>query len=88
MKLVIGGYAQGKLAYVLSKYHLKEDMVWDGTLPDSTKLQEKTIIINHLHNWIKNRILEGGCPEEELMQFLEYQEDCIIISDEIGNCAN
>ena len=39
MKLVIGGYAQGKLAYVLSKYHLKEDMVWDGTLPDSTKLQ-------------------------------------------------
>ena len=27
MKLVIGGYAQGKLAYVLSKYHLKEDMV-------------------------------------------------------------
>ena len=85
MKLVIGGYAQGKLAYVLSKYHLKEDMVWDGTLPDSTKLQEKTIIINHLHNWIKNRILEGGCPEEELMQFLEYQEDCLIISDGIGN---
>ena len=36
MKLVIGGYAQGKLSYVLEKYGLQKDEVWDGILPDHT----------------------------------------------------
>lgn len=33
MKLVIGGYAQGKLQYVLHKYQLTENAVWNGVLP-------------------------------------------------------
>ena len=85
MKLVIGGCAQGKLDYVLMKYHLQEDMVWDGMLPDDEKMSQNPVIINHFHKWVKQRILDEGCPEEEVLSFLDRYEDCIIISDEIGN---
>lgn len=84
MKLVIGGYAQGKLDYVLLKYNLNKNIVWDSVLPDCTLVQE-TIVINHLHLWIKNCMLEGRCPEEEILLFLDSCQDCIIISDEVGN---
>lgn len=89
MKLIIGGYAQGKLEYVCSKYHLKEKAVWDCDIPRDVKNADSTIVINHFHNWVRKRMTEGGCPEEEMKVFLK---DCqnqgknwIIISDEIGN---
>ncbi|MCM1427456.1 MAG: bifunctional adenosylcobinamide kinase/adenosylcobinamide-phosphate guanylyltransferase [Eubacterium sp.] len=85
MKLIIGGYAQGKLHYVLQKYQLAEDVVWDGRLPESSTPSEQTIVINHFHKWIKECILAGGCPAEEAAAFLDSHADCIIISDEIGN---
>ncbi len=85
MKLIIGGYAQGKLDYVLAKYHLQGNMVWDGVLPDNAALQDKPVIVNHFHQWVKQRILDGGCPEEEMISFLDDHENCIIICDEIGN---
>lgn len=30
-------------------------------------------------------MLEGRCPEEEILLFLDSCQDCIIISDEVGN---
>lgn len=85
MKLVIGGYAQGKLNYVLSKYHLREEMVWDGELPKETDLHDEPAIIDHFHLWVKKRMQEGGCPEEEIWAFLDCFSDCMIICDEVGN---
>lgn len=85
MRLVIGGYAQGKLDYVLEKYHLRADMVWDSSLPADEEEQAGTVVVDHLHSWVKKRILNGGCPEEEIQSFAERCNDCIVISDEIGN---
>lgn len=85
MKLIIGGYAQGKLNYALARYDLDADMVWDGELPEKTADPGKTAVIHHLHQWVKNRLLQGGCPEEEILSFVERYPDCVIISDEIGN---
>lgn len=85
MKLVIGGFAQGKLDYVLSKYQLPETSVWDGVWPDKECPSDETVVINHFHRWVKSRILDGGSPEEEAASFLKVHENCIIISDEIGN---
>lgn len=85
MKLVIGGYAQGKLFYVLEKYGLQEAAVLDGVLPDDRVSGQKTMVINHLNHWVKGRILDGGYPEKEIETFLNHFEDCILISDEIGN---
>ena len=85
MRLVIGGNAQGKLDYVLSNYNTGEDMVRDGVLPDNVKCENGTVVINHFHHWVKKRIADGACPEDEIMSFLDDCGDCIIISDEIGN---
>ncbi len=91
MRLVIGGYAQGKLDYVLEKYNLQKSAVWDAVLPDQDAglddlvLQNKTVVINHFHLWMKERILAGGHPEEETMVFLDVCRECIIICDEVGN---
>ena len=85
MKLIIGGTVQGKLEYVLLKYDVQKNMVWDGVLPNDRKLNKNIVIINHFHQWVKSRMVSGGCPEDEIMSFLDCNEDCIIICDEIGN---
>lgn len=85
MKLVIGGTAQGKLEYILLKYDVQKNMVWDGVLPNDRKLNKNIVVINHFHQWVKSRMVSGGCPEDEIMSFLDCSEDCIIICDEIGN---
>ncbi len=81
--MIIGGYAQGKLNYVLQKYKSKTK-ICVGTIP-TDELLEGTVIIHQFHNWVKDRIAKGGCPEKEIEVFLEKCPDCIIISDEIGN---
>lgn len=85
MKLIIGGTAQGKLEYVLLKYDVQKNRVWDGVLPNDRELSGNIVIINHFHQWIKKCMVSGGCPEDEIMSFLDCNEDCIIICDEIGN---
>lgn len=92
MKLVIGGYAQGKLEYVLGELERKMEgdaagayMVWDGVLPEKEETEGKRIVLNHFHSWVRERIRQGGSPEEEALAFVEEHPDCIIICDEIGN---
>lgn len=85
MKLVIGGYAQGKLKHVLKTYHVETYTMCDGMIPKKTESMDGTVILNHFHNWVRECISHGGCPEEEILTFLESHGDCIIISDEIGN---
>lgn len=85
MKLVLGGCAQGKLTYVLSRHHLPEEAVYDSILPDIRMPQKTTVIINHFHNWVRKRMQSNACPEEEILSFLAHWKDCIIITDEIGN---
>lgn len=85
MKLVIGGTAQGKLEYVLLKYDVQKNRVWDGVLPTDRNSDGNIVVINHFHQWVKGCMAGGGCPESEMMSFLDCHEDCIIICDEIGN---
>ena len=46
--------------------------------------EKQTAVFNHFHLWVRERLRQGGNPEEELNAFLEREPDCIIISDEIG----
>lgn len=85
IRLFIGGHAQGKLQYVLQKYRLPEEMVWDGNKMQQEMPGGDAIIINHFHDWAKRRMAEGGNPEEEMLFFPAHYRNCIIICDEIGN---
>ena len=87
MKLIIGGYAQGKLNYAVTKYNVAKDHVFESVLPSSEEAEklEGTVIVSSLHKWIKKRIKEGGRPEEEISAFVKKNANVIIICDEIGN---
>lgn len=85
IRIIIGGYAQGKLDYALQKHCLPKHAVWDGRLPDILLPEGNAIIINHFHDWVKKQIAQGRCPERETLGFLEHYKECTIICDEVGN---
>lgn len=90
MRLIIGGYSQGKLRYVLQRWGAEACRVWDGELPREEQVQEAAAggripVVNHLHSLVKKRLEQGGCPEEEIAAFAQQHPDCVFISDEIGN---
>ena len=90
MKLIIGGYAQGKLAFVCKENTENVYEIMEGTLPSKEWLTEcreqgKTPVIYRFHEYVKKSLSEGKHPEENLQNVMEYMKDCIIISDEIGN---
>lgn len=90
MKLIIGGYSQGKLNYIRQERNMASDIILDGRLPDKKqrreiKAQGKTVIINHFHDWVRKQIAQGECPEEEIQILMEENLELVIICDEIGN---
>lgn len=82
MKLVIGGYAQGKLRYILRREAIPEKLVFDGRLPDT---EGECVVVNHLHELIREQLREGKDPEEAIDAFTAKNPSCILICDEIGN---
>lgn len=85
MKLVIGGYAQGKLNYVLENYGGVTGNIFDGEIPKQQEENQGTVIIHHFHHWVRKKLANGECPEKEILEFVEQYPDCVIISDEVGN---
>lgn len=83
MKLVIGGYAQGKLNYICKREQLTDYELADATLPETGS--EKTVIFYRFHLWVKEQLKEGKDPEPKLLAYMKQQKDLIVISDEIGN---
>lgn len=45
---------------------------------------ENAVMINHYHLRVKEQLKEGKEPLMEAQKLLEENEECIIISDEIG----
>jgi len=100
MKLIIGGFAQGKLSWILEHgspetYRVLEgEKLRDMDIPDEadgtdqanrTDRIGETVVLNHFHLWVRNRLETGKDPEREIKDFLERFPDCVIICDEIGN---
>ncbi len=91
MELYVGGYAQGKLEYVLNTHKGQDLYLADGRElsavwpPDIDIPRGKRLVIYGFHLWVK-RLLEEGNYFENLAQELEQgYPECIIISDEVGN---
>ena len=88
MKLIIGGYAQGKSKYGEARFpgHILYDEANFSLL--YREAPGTGIRINHLHRIIREK-LEAGQTEEEILQEMEEiarnHPDCVFISDEIGS---
>lgn len=85
MELYIGGYAQGKLSYVMKQTGIPLDKVLDGASCIENFNHEDVSILNHFHLFVKSQLKEGRNPEEEVREILLKFPRLIIISDEVGN---
>lgn len=84
MELYLGGFAQGKLAYVLEKHNTSPQDIKDGE-KDDFEAAAGAAVYDHYHLWVKRKIAEGKNPEALTKQLLDQQPDAIIICDEVGN---
>lgn len=84
MELYIGGYAQGKLAYLQEKYKIPEAEIQHGEA-DDFELTRRVRVYNHFHLWVKRKLKEGKSPEMLTKSLVLDNPDCKIICDEIGN---
>lgn len=84
MELYIGGYAQGKRAYVQKKYGIPDAGVTDGGQADFEKIG-KVMVYDHFHLWVKRKLKEDADVEHLTFELVERNPDCIILCDEIGN---
>jgi len=83
MELYIGGYAQGKTAYVKEMYPAAEVIeMFDASC------RAEIIIWNRFHLAVRKYLAEGK-GKEEILDLVWQARDCckqlIIVSDEIGN---
>ena len=70
MRLVIGGYAQGKFSYVMERYGTQDAVVLDE-ITDVTHASQNMIVVNHFHKWMKCCLEKGRNPELMIDEFLE-----------------
>jgi adenosylcobinamide kinase/adenosylcobinamide-phosphate guanylyltransferase len=95
IKLVIGGKAQGKLAFaetLLPGAEIIDGGAWrqacHGTNLKKSSGQGQQVIVNHLHLLIRAELMDECTQEEilaELLQFADGCGTCMFICDEIGN---
>ena len=90
MKVIIGGYAQGKLAYVTGRLPEGSFLVCDGRLPkeeekEALKEGKKLLILNSFHKLVKENLKEGKNLALLVETLCREYPECYVISDEIGN---
>ncbi|MBR1771898.1 MAG: bifunctional adenosylcobinamide kinase/adenosylcobinamide-phosphate guanylyltransferase [Lachnospiraceae bacterium] len=100
-ELYVGGYAQGKLAYVrrvkqAENIEIREidcaawqaaENCGEAVQADgiSPKMQEAVGVFYHFHQWVRKLVLDGADAEGAFTRFMELYPNWIIISDEVGN---
>ena len=97
MKLIVGGSYQGKTEYLLSQLALSPEQIVSGeklaaehSVEDTGNNRIKSVnwtAVNHLHLYIRERLLQGAEREtilEEVLSWLELSTELILVCDEVG----
>ena len=97
MKLIVGGSYKGKTEYLLSQLALSPEQIVAGEkLAAEHSVEDagnngiksaKWMAINHLHLYIRERLLQGADREtilEEILSWLEQSPELILVCDEVG----
>ncbi|MCC8141560.1 MAG: bifunctional adenosylcobinamide kinase/adenosylcobinamide-phosphate guanylyltransferase [Lachnospiraceae bacterium] len=84
MEVYIGGYAQGKLAYV-KQVHQEEDFCVVEDCHDLPREQTDRLVLYGMHRMIRELLEEGQDPQAFFEEVFDQYPDCIVICDEVGN---
>ena len=83
MRLIIGGFAQGKLEWLRKQQFVPQEKIADGencTLQEAVSAQ----VLNHLHLFIRGLLKEQKDARQIIAGLIDQNPDLIIICDEIG----
>ncbi len=83
MRLIIGGYAQGKQMYAMRKYGLHEEDTWDALyMPPESWNGEKLIL--HCEQLVAWWLKRERDPVAEIRNILPKWKDTVVITQEVG----
>ena len=91
MRLVIGGASQGKRAYVMGTYGIREDEILDGAFVEPVacakmeKCDEGFKCITNFHILVKRLLADGKDAIEIAGKLVDNNPGLIVIMDEVGN---
>lgn len=90
MRLIIGGAYQGKRAYAMEAYGIREEEMLDGAetepeLPELVGTGFRFKCIYNFHMFIKRLLEDGGEPLAITEKLIVGNPELIVIMDEVGN---
>ena len=77
MRLITGGFSQGKVRYAQKKYDISDSEIVDAAVASRQKMEEAELVYN-LQEFIREN--HNGC----VCELPAFREDAVIICDEVG----
>ena len=83
MKLILGGYANGRTAYAMQNYQLTESDCFDAAAEPLARWKGQRLIL-HAEQLVNPWLEQGKEPCTEILPWLERWQNAVLITQEVG----
>ena len=83
MKLILGGYANGRTAYAMQNYQLTESDCFDAAAEPLARWNGQRLIL-HAEQLVNLWLEQGKKPCTEILPWLERWQNAVLITQEVG----
>lgn len=83
MKLILGGYANGRTAYAMQNYQLTESDCFDAAAEPLARWNGQRLIL-HVEQLVNSWLEQGKEPCTEILPWLERWQNAVLITQEVG----
>lgn len=83
MKLILGGYANGRTAYAMQNYQLTESDCFDAAAEPLARWNGQRLIL-HAEQLVNLWLEQGKKPCTEILSWLERWQNAVLITQEVG----
>ena len=83
MKLILGGYANGRTAYAMQNYQLTESDCFDAAAEPLARWNGQRLIL-HVEQLVNPWLEQGKEPCTEILPWLERWQNAGLITQEVG----
>ena len=83
MKLILGGYANGRTAYAMQNYQLTESDCFDAAAEPLARWNGQRLI-RHAEQLVNPWLEQGKEPCTEILPWLERWQNAVLITQEVG----
>ena len=83
MKLILGGYANGRTAYAMQNYQLTESDCFDAAAEPLARWNGQRLIL-HAEQLVNPSLEQGKEPCTEILPWLERWQNAVLITQEVG----